>query len=269
MIKVIVSGAAGKMGREVCRAVIADSELALVAAVDANPQWIGRDVGDVTSDPVTGISVADDLETAIRSASPDVMVDFTHPKSVLGNVEKALSLGVDCVIGTTGIDARFAEIEAWAQAAGRRAFAAANFTTGAVLMMHFAKIASKYFPGAEIIELHHDQKADAPSGTSVATAVSMALRDIGSIEVGEETFPGARGALVDGIRVHSVRLPGYVAHQEVIFGAPGQTLSIRHDSIDRAAYMPGVILAVKSVGALEAPFTFGLEKIMGLGDLEI
>ncbi len=260
---VLVSGAGGKMGREVCRAVIADPELDLVAAVDVAPGLSGVDVGALVGSGAAGVQVSNDLSEALRVTAPDVMVDFTHPDAVLANIKIALHSGTDCVVGTTGIDQDYDEIEKTARDTGRRVFIAANFTIGAVLMMQLSKMAARFMPSAEVIEFHHDQKADSPSGTAVATARVLAEAGASSVEVGVEKYEGARGGLVDGVRVHGVRLPGYVAHQEVIFGSPGQTLTIRHDSIDRQAYMPGVVMAVKKVSEL-APLTVGLDRIMEL-----
>ncbi len=258
MIKVLVSGAAGRMGREVVRAVLAEDDLVLVAAVD--PAHAGETLGEGSD-----LTVAGDLGAAIDATTPDVMVDFTHPTVVEGNIRVALARGVDCVIGTTGLPAATLDALAAEVPAGTCLFVAPNFAIGAVLMMRFAAEAAKFMPHAEVIELHHDRKADAPSGTALRTASLIAgARTSVPVAPGRETevAEGARGALVDDVTIHSVRLPGLVAHQEVLFGGQGQTLSIRHDSIDRTSFMPGVILAVRSVGGCEG-LVVGLEHLMG------
>jgi len=241
MIRVLVSGACGRMGREVVRAVSAESDLDLVAAVD--PAHAGEALGEGTA-----LVVAGDLAEAIASCSPDVMVDFTHPAAVEANLRTALGLGVHCVVGTTGIAAQRLEELAGGATEGACLFVAPNFAIGAVLMMRFAAEAARHLPSVEIIELHHDGKADAPSGTALRTAgLIAAARTTVPPAPGRETeiAQGARGAVVEDVTVHSIRLPGLVAHQEVIFGGPGQTLTIRHDSIDRTSFMPGVVLAIR------------------------
>ncbi len=259
MIRVLVSGAAGRMGREVLAAVAGSSDLELVAAVD--PAHVGESLPVGMDDSLV---CHDDLEGAIAVTSPDVMVDFTQPAVVETNLRIALSAGVDCVVGTTGVaEQRLAELAEGAPA-GTCLFMAPNFAIGAVLMMRFATEAARYLPHAEIIELHHDRKVDAPSGTAMLTASLIAgARETVPDAPGRETeiSEGARGAVVENVTVHSVRLPGLVAHQEVLFGGQGQTLSIRHDSIDRSSFMPGVILACRSVGA-RTGLVIGLDKLM-------
>ncbi|MRS13052.1 MAG: 4-hydroxy-tetrahydrodipicolinate reductase [Actinobacteria bacterium] len=258
MIRVLVSGAAGRMGREVVRAVLAEDDLELVAAVD--PVHAGEALGEGSD-----LTVGDDLASAITETTPDVMVDFTHPGAVAGNIRIALAAGVDCVIGTTGIPADTLDALASDAPDGTCLFVAPNFAIGAVLMMRFAAEAARFLPHVEVIELHHDRKADAPSGTALRTASLIAdARASVPPAPGRETevAEGARGALVDGVTVHSVRLPGLVAHQEVLFGGQGQTLSLRHDSIDRTSFMPGVVLAVRSVGG-RSGLIVGLENLMG------
>jgi 4-hydroxy-tetrahydrodipicolinate reductase len=255
VIKVLVSGAAGRMGREAVAALSAEPDLDVVAAVD--PLHAGETAGDV---PVVA-----DLATAIAEARPDVMVDFTHPSAVESNVRTALATGVNCVVGTTGLAIDVLESLAGGAPAGTCLFVAPNFAIGAVLMMRFATEAARFMPHAEIIELHHDRKADAPSGTAIRTAglIAGARASVPAVPGREtEIAEGARGALVDDVSVHSVRLPGLVAHQEVLFGGQGQTLSIRHDSIDRTSFMPGVVLAVREVGSREG-LIIGLENLMG------
>ena len=210
---------------------------------------------------------ASDLASAIDESAPDVMIDFTHPTVVEGNLRVALARGVDCVVGTTGLTESKLEELASLATPGTTLFFAPNFAIGAVLMMDFAARAARFMPHVEIIELHHDQKADAPSGTALRTAelISAARAEV-PVTPGRETelpgLEGARGAVAAGVHVHSVRLPGLVAHQEVLFGGQGQTLSIRHDTIDRSSFMPGVVLAVREVGSREG-LIVGLEKLMG------
>jgi len=262
LVRVMVSGACGKMGRSVLNAVQQDPQLELVGAVDLNA---GSDIGDLIGIPKTGITVQADLVEAIVSAKPDVLVDFTKPSVVFSNACIALKHRVSPVIGTTGLsDEHKAEIKNLAEKNDTAAFIAPNFAIGAILMMKMAKEAAKYMPHVEIIELHHDNKLDAPSGTALGT-VDMIREVRKSMQQGNpdefEKVAGARGANVDGIHIHSVRLPGYVAHQEVIFGGLGQTLTIRHDSINRDSFMPGVVLACKKVKDLQG-LVIGLENLL-------
>ena len=262
MIRVLVSGAAGKMGSEVVRAVTAADGMEVVAAVD--PGVAGCLVQTSSGEHVECRS---DLADSIAACSPDVMVDFTHPSVIEANLRIALAAGVDCVVGTTGLLQEKLEQLAAAAPEGTTLFFAPNFAIGAVLMMRFAEQAARFMPHVEVIELHHDKKADAPSGTAIRTAHLIAAAREGAPDVpGRETelpgMEGARGALVDGVCVHSVRLPGLVAHQEVLFGGQGQTLTIRHDSIDRTSFMPGVVLAVREVGT-RSGLVVGLEMLMG------
>ncbi len=259
MIDVLVTGAGGQMGREVVKAVSAAPGMRVVAAVDPGAAGKGIDDGALGEIVCTG-----DLAEAIEVSSPHVMVDFTHPSAVEGNLRVALAAGVDCVVGTTGLpESLLVELAASAPD-GTCLFVAPNFAIGAVLMMRFAQEAARYMPHVEIIELHHDRKADAPSGTALRTAgLIAASRAEVPFAPGRETeiAEGARGALVQDVTVHSVRLPGMVAHQEVLFGGQGQTLSIRHDSIDRTSFMPGVVLAVSKVPELSG-LVVGLEALM-------
>ncbi|MDR3687509.1 MAG: 4-hydroxy-tetrahydrodipicolinate reductase [Coriobacteriia bacterium] len=262
MIRVLVSGAAGKVGSEVVRAVADAYDMEVVAAVD--PGISGCLVPTASGEHV---ECRADLAMAIEGTRPDVMVDFTHPTVVEGNLRVALAAGVDCVVGTTGLsEQKLAELAALAPA-GTTLFFAPNFAIGAVLMMQFAQQAARFMPYVEVTELHHDKKADSPSGTAIRTArmIAAARGEAPSVPGRETELPGmegARGAVVDGVHVHSVRLPGLVAHQEVLFGGQGQTLTIRHDSIDRTSFMPGVVLAVREVGA-RSGLIVGLENLMG------
>lgn len=263
MTRVLVCGAYGKMGRAVLKAVQEDKDLALVGAVDV--MSAGDDVGALIGGEKTGVAVARNLEEAILGTKPDVMVDFTNPMVVMNNIRTALAHGIRPVVGTTGLtDEDRKEIEALCKKNQTAAFLAPNFAIGAVLLMMMAQQAAKYLPHVEIIEMHHDQKLDAPSGTALRTAelISEVRETMAQGHPDEkEKLPGARGGDLNGIHIHSVRLPGYVAHQEVIFGGLGQTLTLRHDSIQRESFMPGVVLACKKVMHLEG-LVSGLENLL-------
>lgn len=260
MIKVGVTGAMGKMGQEVVQAVCEDEELQLVCAVDMNNI-------DAPVCPTNEVRINGDLLTTIKMHSPDVMVDFTQPKYVFENAKICLENGVRPVIGTTGLsDEQIADLKMLSKQKGIGCLIAPNFSTGAVLMMMFAKQAAKYFDNAEIIELHHNQKKDAPSGTAIKTALMMSESGKMSFTKGNcaetETIKGSRGGQsYSDIHIHSVRMPGYIASQEVLFGASGQIFTIRHDSMDRKCYMDGVKLAIKHISK-NNDFIYGLENIM-------
>jgi 4-hydroxy-tetrahydrodipicolinate reductase len=261
--KVIVAGALGRMGREVTARLAQEPELDLVGGVDprATDELVDLPGG------AGQIPVGADLATIIERVSPRVMVDFTHPDAAMGNVRVALKHKVSPVVGTSGIKpADLEEIEGLAAEAGVAAVVVPNFAIGANLMLHFARIASKFLSAAEIIELHHDGKVDAPSGTAVATAREMVAAKGSDFDDPVTTtllLDGARGGVEGGIHVHSVRLPGLVAHQEIIFGGPGQILTLRHDSISRESFMPGVVFAVKEV-TKRSGLVYGLDRLMGL-----
>lgn len=261
MIRVGVVGAAGRMGAEVCRTVDASDDCALVAAVDPGAE--GRTVRDLAGVDLD-LPVAGSLD-ALTAAEVDVAVDFTHPDVVADTVRWLLAHDVHAVVGTTGMtDEDLADLTERAAGSAAKAFLAPNFAIGAVLLMQFAAQAAVHFPHVEVIELHHDRKADAPSGTALRTAELIdAARTVKPRHVGgDEAHPGARGTSHRGVTVHSVRLPGLVAHQEVIFGDPGQTLTIRHDSLDRTSFMPGVLLAVRAVADLDDNVVVGLEHLL-------
>ncbi|MFB0841724.1 4-hydroxy-tetrahydrodipicolinate reductase [Paenibacillus oleatilyticus] len=249
IIKVAVAGAGGRMGREVVKLVLGDPELELAAAV--NRSAVGTDAGRLVGLDACGIAVTDDLELALAETKPDVLVDFTAPHSAVEHTRLAIKHKVRPVMGTTGFTPEdIAELDRQCKEAGIGGLIAPNFSIGAILMMKFAAQAAKYFPHLEIIEYHGDQKLDAPSGTSVKTAelISEARQELRQGNPNEvETIEGSRGGYYNGFRIHSVRLPGIFAQQEVIFGAFGQSLKIRHDSYDRAGYMPGVKVAVQKV----------------------
>jgi 4-hydroxy-tetrahydrodipicolinate reductase len=242
VIKVGVLGARGRVGAEVCRAVQAVDDMELVAAVD---------LGD-TREPLAGA---------------DAVVDFTHPDAVMDNLRWCVEQGVHAVVGTTGFDAeKLSTVRGWLAAhAGANVLIAPNFAIGAVLMMHFAQQAAPFFESVEIIELHHPNKADAPSGTARRTAeLVAAVREEPSPDATSTQLAGARGAEVEGVRVHAVRLSGLVAHQEVLLGGHGETLTIRHDSLSRESFMPGVLLGVRQVAGLPDRLTVGIEPLLGL-----
>ena len=246
MPKVGVVGARGRMGREVVRVVTEAPDLELVAEVDE---------GDAL-DALTGC---------------DVVVDFTHPGVVMDNLRWCVGHDLDVVVGTSGFgEDRLAEVRGWlASHPQGRVLVVPNFSVGAVLMMHLAAQAARFFPSVEVIELHHAAKADAPSGTALRTAAMIgaarAKAGLGAPpDATASALPGARGAAVDDVRVHSVRVSGLVAHHEILFGGTGETLTIRHDSMDRASFMPGVLLAVRQLETLPPGLTVGLENLLGL-----
>lgn len=249
-IKVAVCGACGKMGQEVIKAVNGDDAFELVAKIDI----------------CKGDGIFETTEKALEKTQIDVLVDFTQPKSILENAKYCLSHGVRPVIGTTGLsDEAIVELKQISEEKQVSCLIAPNFTTGAVLMMMFSAMAAKHFDNAEIIELHHNQKKDAPSGTAIKTAKMMAesketFAKNNCEEV--ELIEGSRGGKsYSDIHIHSVRMPGYIASQEVIFGAQGQVFKIRHDSMDRTCYMPGVVMAIKHV-MKKYDFVYGLENIL-------
>ena len=262
MIRVGVIGAAGKMGRHVCAAVAADPGLVLAAAVDKH--GAGTQVVSPTGDRTLSMEISDELDH-LSEAEVEVAVDFTHPGSVMHDVRWCIRHAIHCVVGTTGLtEADHDSIRALIEEEGSESnvFVAPNFAIGAVLMMSFAARAAQFLPSVEIVELHHDGKADAPSGTALRTAGQIAAaRGQAPDPVMGEVLPGARGADAGGVRIHSVRLPGLVAHQEVILAGPGETLTIRHDSYDRASFMPGVLLAVKALPGRPG-LTVGLESLL-------
>jgi 4-hydroxy-tetrahydrodipicolinate reductase len=244
MAKVGVLGARGRMGREVVRAVSEGADLEVVAEVDQGDEL----------DALTGC---------------DVVVDFTHPGVVMENLRWCVAHDLDVVVGTSGFaEDRLDEVRGWlTDHPDVRVLVVPNFSVGAILMMRFAEQAARFFESAEVIELHHAGKADAPSGTALRTASLIgAARTAAGLgappDATASSRPGARGAIVDDVHVHSVRVAGLVAHQEVLFGGNGETLTIRHDSLDRVSFMPGVLLAVRRIGSLPSGLTVGLEALL-------
>lgn len=259
-VRVAVVGAAGRMGAEVCRAVHGADDLELVAAVD--PSRAGEDLRSVTGVDLD-LTVSGDLD-AVLDAGADVAVEFTGPSSVGANLRWLLEHDVHAVVGATGISEE--DLDACKELAASRpanVLVAPNFAIGAVLLMRFAAEAAVHLPHVEIIERHHDAKVDAPSGTALRTAelVADARREVPKAPDGDDGHPGARGATHADVRVHSVRLPGVVADQDVIFGGVGQTLTISHRSLDRTSFMPGVLLACRRVDGLHG-CVIGLEHLL-------
>lgn len=245
--KVGVLGARGKVGAEICRAVEAADDTELVAAIDA-----------------------DDDIAGLVEAGAEAVVDFTHPDVVMDNLEFCIDHGIHAVVGTTGFDdERLAQLEAWLEASpSTGVLIAPNFSIGAILMMRFAAAAAPFYDSVEVVEMHHPDKADAPSGTARRTAelIAAARRGAGAGPMPDATstaLDGARGADVDGVRVHGLRIRGMVAHQEVLLGGPGETLTIRHDSMDRASFSPGVLTGLRTI-ASRPGLTVGLEKFLDL-----
>ena len=247
MIKVVVNGALGKMGRQVVEAITATDDLYLDKEMDAH----------------------NDLGAYLKDNKVDVVVDFTRPEARMETIRAILNNGASAVVGTTGFTPEdLIEVASLVKKNGVGAIIAPNFAIGSILQMHFAKLAAKYFETAEIIEYHHNQKADSPSGTAIKTAEMMIEASQGKVfnkELGDkvENLAGCRGGQMNGIRIHSVRLPGMIAHQEVIFGEKGQYLTLRHDAISRESYMPGVLLAIREVKN-NIRLVYGLEGIMGI-----
>lgn len=253
MLKILVNGALGKMGQEVIKKIKSENDLQLAGAVD------------IKNGSVLGENVTTDLLQEIKNTQPDVLVDFTRPDVVMSTLRKVLPLGVACVVGTTGFSKNdLDEVDKLAKENKTSILVAPNFALGAVVMMKLACEAAKYFPNVEIIEKHHDNKLDAPSGTAVLTAQKIAeVRE--KMQQGhpneKENLAGCRGGDFEGMKIHSVRLPGYVASQEIIFGSQGETLHISSEPINRECYMPGVVLACRKIKNYQG-LVYGLENIL-------
>ncbi|MCP9835314.1 MULTISPECIES: 4-hydroxy-tetrahydrodipicolinate reductase [unclassified Cyanobium] len=275
-IPVVVAGALGRMGVEVIKAVLAAPDCTLVGAIDTTPGQEGEDVGLVLGLGELEVALSADFEgtlcqasQAVRQAGPGggaVLVDFTHPSVVFEHCRGAFAYGVHPVIGTTGLRPdQLADLASFADKASMGGAVVPNFCVGMVLLQQAAAAAARFYDYAELTELHHNRKADAPSGTCLKTAELMEElgKPFNPSQVEEhESLPGCRGGLRDsGLRLHSVRLPGLVAHQEVMFGSPGETYTLRHDTIDRSAYMPGVLLTVRKVRRLGG-LVYGLERLL-------
>ncbi len=275
-IPVVVAGALGRMGAEVVKAVLAAPDCELVGAIDTTPGREGEDVGLALGLGELEVALTADLEgtlcqssQAVRNAGPGggaVLVDFTHPSVVYEHTRAAIAYGVHPVIGTTGLGPdQLADLAGFAAKASVGGAVIPNFSVGMVLLQQAAAAAARFYDFCELTELHHNRKADAPSGTCLKTAelIEELGKSFNPAQLEEhETLPGCRGGLREsGLRLHSLRLPGLVAHQEVMFGAPGETYTLRHDTIERSAYMPGVLLTVRRVRLLEG-LVYGLERLL-------
>jgi len=259
-IKVAVYGALGRMGQTLVDALCREPDMQLVGAADIKAVENKLTLPDGSGT----VPLSSKLEDILSGARPEVVVDFSTASAVMPAVRLSAEQGVNLVIGTSGLTAdNIKEIDRLAQAKGVGVAVVPNFALGAVLMMHLAKIAGKYFDFAEIIELHHHLKADAPSGTALSTARAMAKAKGKPFSIPEGKASAGRGEQVEGISIHSVRLPGLLAHQEVLLGGAGQTLKIRHDTIGRECYMPGVMLAIRGV-VKHKGLVYGLETLLGL-----
>jgi 4-hydroxy-tetrahydrodipicolinate reductase len=275
-IPVVVAGALGRMGAEVIKAVVAAPDCTLVGAIDTTPGREGEDVGLALGLGELEVAISADFEgslcqagQAVRQSGPGggaVLVDFTHPSVVYEHCRGAFAYGVHPVIGTTGLRPdQLADLAAFAEKASMGGAVVPNFCVGMVLLQQAAAAAARFYDYAELTELHHNRKADAPSGTCLKTAELMEElgKSFNPLQVEEhESLAGCRGGLREsGLRLHAVRLPGLVAHQEVMFGSPGETYTLRHDTIDRSAYMPGVLLTVRKVRRLGG-LVYGLERLL-------
>jgi 4-hydroxy-tetrahydrodipicolinate reductase len=264
MIKVVIAGARGKMGTEAVHTMMKKENVELVAVFDY--KFDGQTLAQIDGFPASyQTPIYTNFEKLVSETNPDVLIDLTNPHAVYEHTKLALTHGVRPVVGTTGFtDEQLEELKTLSKGKGLGTIIAPNFAIGAILMMKFAKEAAKYLPDVEIIEMHHDQKLDAPSGTGLKTA--QMIQEVRSSKAQghpneKETHEGARGADFDGMRIHSVRLPGLVAHQQVLFGGEGQLLTIRHDSLNRGSFMSGVAFCVDEVMKLEE-LVYGLENLI-------
>ncbi|MBX2863246.1 MAG: 4-hydroxy-tetrahydrodipicolinate reductase [Leptolyngbyaceae cyanobacterium MAG.088] len=268
-IPVVVNGAMGRMGREIVKAIAGADDMKLVGAIDRKPEAVGQDIGEIAGCGPLEVPVTMDLEATLVMAQSEgnaVMVDVTHPTKIYEQVRAAIAYGVRPVVGTTGLTpGQIFELAEFAEKASIGCLIIPNFAIGVILMQQAALKAAEYFDHVEIIELHHNRKADAPSGTAVKTAQMLqeVKPSFNPAQVEEtETLKGARGGTTEeGINIHSVRLPGLVAHQEIMFGAPGQVYTLRHDAMDRVCFMPGVLLSIRKVLPLKS-LLYGLDKIL-------
>ncbi|HHX86854.1 MAG TPA: 4-hydroxy-tetrahydrodipicolinate reductase [Firmicutes bacterium] len=263
-INVAVSGAAGKMGRNVVAAIAGCEDLHLSGAVDLIET--GSDAGKLAGLEPLGVIITSSLEKILQQGETEVLVDFTTPMTIMKNIETSLRFRVTPVVGTTGISEReLAQIEKWVTKYHTGAIIIPNFALGAVLMMKLAQICARFFPQVEIIELHHNGKIDAPSGTAIKTAqlITSARRQHCSPASSLEKIPGARGGDFEGIHIHSVRLPGLVAHQEIIFGGEGQILTIKHESLNRRSFLPGIIEAIRKAPETKQ-LVYGMENLLDI-----
>ena len=271
---VLVSGALGRMGSEVVNSVLNSSDCELVAAIDTNKKNNGENISQLLNLKQSDVLVSNDLEGSLCSISQDyrnekikpVLVDFTHPDSVYENTRSAIAYGISPVVGTTGLTpSQINDLAIFAQKANIGCAIIPNFSVGMVLLQQAASVAAKFYDNIELIEMHHNQKADSPSGTCIKTAemIEEYPKKYNQNLVKEtESLKGVRGGVRDsGLNIHSIRLPGLLAHQVVIMGSPGETYTIKHDTIDRKAYMPGVLQAIRKIGKFDS-LIYGLEKLI-------
>jgi 4-hydroxy-tetrahydrodipicolinate reductase len=273
-IPVLVSGALGRMGSEVVNSVLNSSDCELVAAIDTNKKNNGENISQLLNLKKSEVIVSNDLEGSLCSISQDyrnekikpVLVDFTHPDSVYENTRSAIAYGISPVVGTTGLTpSQINDLAIFAQKANIGCAIIPNFSVGMVLLQQAASVAAKFYDNIELIEMHHNQKADSPSGTCIKTAEMIEeypKKYNQSLVKESESLKGVRGGIRDsGLNIHSIRLPGLLAHQVVIMGSPGETYTIKHDTIDRKAYMPGVLQAIRKIGKFDS-LIYGLEKLI-------
>ena len=273
-IPVLVSGALGRMGSEVVNSVLNSSDCELVAAIDTNKKNNGENISQLLNLKKSEVIVSNDLEGSLCSISQDyrnekikpVLVDFTHPDSVYENTRSAIAYGISPVVGTTGLTpSQINDLAIFAQKANIGCAIIPNFSVGMVLLQQAASVAAKFYDNIELIEMHHNQKADSPSGTCIKTAEMIEeypKKFNQSLVKESESLKGVRGGVRDsGLNIHSIRLPGLLAHQVVIMGSPGETYTIKHDTIDRKAYMPGVLQAIRKIGKFDS-LIYGLEKLI-------
>ncbi len=271
---VLVSGALGRMGSEVVNSVLNSSDCELVAAIDTNKKNNGENISQLLNLKKSDVLVSNDLEGSLCSISQDyrnekikpVLVDFTHPDSVYENTRSAIAYGISPVVGTTGLTpSQINDLAIFAQKANIGCAIIPNFSVGMVLLQQAASVAAKFYDNIELIEMHHNQKADSPSGTCIKTAEMIEeypKKYNQSLVKESESLKGVRGGVRDsGLNIHSIRLPGLLAHQVVIMGSPGETYTIKHDTIDRKAYMPGVLQAIRKIGKFDS-LIYGLEKLI-------
>ncbi len=265
MKKIAMFGICGKMGTSMAKELLKEKDMEVICGFDKLN--VGKDIGYVLGIGENNKKIFNRYED-VRNLNPDLIIDFTNAEAASETITWALNEGIDIIVGTTGFKKdELVKIEERANKSGSKVFIVPNFSIGAVLMIKISQMIAKYFDDCEIIELHHDKKKDAPSGTSIFTAQQISqTKEFNSARLkdGEtETMGGSRGAFSDGIHIHSVRLPGFLAHQNVIFGTCGQTLSIKHDSIDRSSFYPGLLLAIRKINKMPN-YTYGLDKILDL-----
>ena len=273
-IPVLVSGALGRMGSEVVNTVLNSPDCELVAAIDINKQNNGKNISQLLNLKSSEVFVSNDLEGSLCSISQDyrnqnikpVLVDFTHPDSVFDNTRSAIAYGISPIIGTTGLSSsQINDLSIFAQKAEVGCAIIPNFSVGMVLLQQAASVAAKFYDNIELIEMHHNQKADSPSGTCIKTAemIEEYPKQYNQDLVKEsESLKGVRGGVREsGLNIHSIRLPGLLAHQVVIMGSPGETYTIKHDTIDRKAYMPGVLQTIRKIGSFKS-LVYGLERLI-------